>query len=57
MLQQSFSSLNVYEKEIIVWIRINYKDFATTFDVLTELIRKFNISESRANYLLDSSGI
>jgi hypothetical protein len=57
MLKQSFSSLNVYEKEIIVWIRINTKEFSSTFDMLTEVIRKFNISESKATYLLDSSGV
>jgi len=57
MLQQTFASLNVFEKEIIVWIRLHHMEYLDKFNLISDIMHKFNIAETRINYLLDSSGV
>ncbi len=52
-----FSSLNLYEKEIIVWLKLNHVYYIDTTDLISELMLRFNISETKSSYLIDHSGI
>lgn len=54
-LSKTFASLNIYDKEIIVWIRIHHAHADSTFSLLTDIMQKFNISESRSLFLLDAA--
>jgi hypothetical protein len=57
MRKQTFAAINIYEKEIIVWIRLNCYNFKDTFSLASELMQKFNISEAACNYLIETSSI
>ena len=52
-----FSSLNAYEKEIVVWLKLNCIYYIDTTDLISELMLRFNISETKSSYLIDHSGI
>jgi len=56
LLNRFGHTFNLFEKEIIVWVRLNSHN-KDTVTLISDIMYLFNISENKSNFLLDSAGV